>query len=336
MWALANRTPYGAERTWVRDIKGEHHWIVAVKATFDIAPNGALKLADEQPPPLHEPEYYGEPGASSLRFDADLVHKKPNTDVIVNAHAYAPDGKPTRSVNVQMRVGHISKELVAHGPRVYYRGIIGLTTSKAEPFTKYPIRYEWAYGGTDMSDPNPLNQKIDLRNPIGKGVAARSANLRGQPAHRVEYPKGNPAKVGPAGFGAIASYWSPRLELAGTYDTKWEESQKPLLPKNYDQRFVLCAPEDQRPPRYLRGGELVELINLSEGGILRTQLPSIYLTFKTTINGRFEDHRSVLASVIIEPEEKQLLMVWQTSLPVAATEGDYLDVTTIREKPFIQ
>jgi len=37
MWALKNRTPYAAERTWVRDRSGAHHWIVAVKATFDLS-----------------------------------------------------------------------------------------------------------------------------------------------------------------------------------------------------------------------------------------------------------------------------------------------------------
>ena len=48
MWALKNDTPYAAERTWVRDKQGMHHWIVAVKATFTIHDDGALTLADEQ------------------------------------------------------------------------------------------------------------------------------------------------------------------------------------------------------------------------------------------------------------------------------------------------
>jgi hypothetical protein len=60
MWMLDNQTPYGAERNWIRDKNGAHLWIVAVKATFDIGPGGALKLADEQKPPLLAPEYFGE------------------------------------------------------------------------------------------------------------------------------------------------------------------------------------------------------------------------------------------------------------------------------------
>jgi hypothetical protein len=49
MWALKNQTPYAAERNWTRDKHGVHWWLVAVKATFDIAPGGRLELADEQP-----------------------------------------------------------------------------------------------------------------------------------------------------------------------------------------------------------------------------------------------------------------------------------------------
>ena len=85
MWALDNRTAYAAERNWIRDKNGVHHWLVAVKATFDVALDGRLKLADEQPPPLLEPEYRGEPGSSSLRLDSDLLAVKPGTTVAVFA-----------------------------------------------------------------------------------------------------------------------------------------------------------------------------------------------------------------------------------------------------------
>lgn len=103
MWAISNETAYAAERTWVRDKHGHHHWIVVVKATFEFGPHGKLRLADEQLPPLHEPEYFGAPGQSSVRYEADLIARKPTTDVIVNAHAHAPGGRPTQEVLVQLR-----------------------------------------------------------------------------------------------------------------------------------------------------------------------------------------------------------------------------------------
>ena len=60
MWALTNETAYAADRNWIRDKQGVHHWLVAVKATFGIGPAGRLKLADEQLPPLLAPEYRGD------------------------------------------------------------------------------------------------------------------------------------------------------------------------------------------------------------------------------------------------------------------------------------
>lgn len=332
MWGLNNQTPYAAERTWVRDKTGHHHWVVAVKGTFVVAPSGELHLADEQMPPVMVPEYFGEPGSSSLRFECDLVLGKATTDVVVNAFAYAPQGKPATSVPVGLRIGPIQKTLLVYGPRVYYNGVGGLTMTAPQPFDRCPIRYEEAYGGSDVSDPDPRRQRIDLRNPVGKGIKVRAADLVNTPAHRIEYPQGDASKLGPAGFGALASHWSPRRELAGTYDAAWLKHTKPLLPTDYDERFTLCAPLDQRAPAYFQGGEPVQLVNMTPGGMMHTALPRVELVHITRIKGRRQQHRSKLVTVILEPEQRHLMLVWHTSLPVASTEVDHLVETSIEER----
>jgi hypothetical protein len=331
VWALTNRTPYAAERTWTRDKTGAHHWLVAVKATFSVVDNRKPSLADEQMPPLLAAEYVGEPGKSSLRYEADLTLLKPTTDVIVNGRAHAPRGKPTRHVLVGLRLGTIGKVLLVHGTRVYYSGPFGITPCPAVPFVTQPISYERAFGGTDTKDPDPKRHACDLRNPIGRGFAVRSRSLIHQPAFNVQYPGGNASKVGPAGFGAIASYWSPRLELAGTYDARWEKSNRPLLAENYDERFVQCAPTDQRPARRLRGGELVGLMNLTPEGRLRFALPEARPRCRTFFGKRKEEHDCHLSTVIIEPDHRRLLLVWQADLPVAVRDIDHLDETVVEE-----
>src|SRR5262249_41057598 len=137
MWALFNSTPYAAERNWTRDKDGVHWWIVAVRATFEVAANGALKLADEQPPPLLAPEYFGDPATTSLRYDSDLLAAKPAADILLVASAHAPGGRPASSVPVSLRVGNIHKQLIVHGERVY-RGNAQSTSSPA-PFVTRPI-----------------------------------------------------------------------------------------------------------------------------------------------------------------------------------------------------
>jgi hypothetical protein len=224
MWALINETAFAADRTWVRDRDGNHQWVVAVKATYALSDTGELRLADEQLPPLIEPEYFAAPGESSVRFDVDLVEPKPTTDVLLNASAYAPGGRPAPTVEASLVVLGARKTLLIHGPRVYARSPTGVAASSPRPFTHQPIRYESAFGGSDRADPDPRRHRIDLRNPVGRGVAAHPASLVDRPAHSVEYPGDNHV---PAGFGALASHWSPRRELAGTFD---EHSCRPPCP----------------------------------------------------------------------------------------------------------
>jgi hypothetical protein len=331
MWAVRNRTSYKVGRIWGRDKDGVHEWIVAVKGTFDIKPDESLTLADEHVEPLLLPEYNGEPGVSSLRYDADLVAAKPTTDVVVNGTAYAPKGRPSTDFSVSLRVGRVHKVIRVVGNRRWKRGLFGLKPSAAEPITELPINYERAYGGYDQTDPDPKMQRIDSRNPVGCGVVARSKNRLGKALPNFEYSRGKLEKAGPAGFGALDSHWSPRRELAGTYDEAWRQNRFPLLPADWDQRCLLCSPADQRAERYLRGGELVELENMTKDGKLRFALPRTYLRFQTRIDNRTEEHEGRLATVIIEPDYPRVIMVWQSSLAVR-TNGDYLDETIVSEK----
>lgn len=335
MWALNNRTSYSAERNWTRDKTGAHHWLVAVKASFRVAPDGQLTLADEQPPPVLAPEYRGEPGTSSLRYDSDLLALKPVTDVLVDASAHAPGGKPATSVPVALRFEAVRKVLVVHGTRVFMKGSTGAVPSKPLPFTVRSIVYEWAYGGHDQSDPDVRNHRFDPRNPVGKGVAAKPEKLVNQPAHVIEYPDGHFAKTGPAGFGPIEASWSPRRELSGTFDAAWEQKQKPLLPTDYDERFALCSPMDQRPSQFLRGGERMELVNMTPQGVLRFDLPKLYFVMTTWFGRRSQEHRARLATLFVDANRMLLEMVWQSAIRVSPRDVEHLDTTDIREKPFL-
>jgi hypothetical protein len=334
MWAVKNRTPYAAKGTWGRDKDGVHEWIVAVKGAFTIKPDGALMLADEQPEPLLVPEYNGEDGMSSLRYDADLVGPKPATDVLLNGTAYAPKGHPAAEFLASLRLGPIHKEIRIVGQRTWTPGMLGASPSAVAPVTQVPIVYERAYGGSDLSDPDPKKRRLDARNPVGCGLVARV----GQALPNLEYPSGRLERVGPAGFGAIASYWSPRRELQGTYDEAWQKSRCPLWPTDWDPRSLLCSPADQRPKGYLEGGEPVELNNLTPYGRLRFALPRLRFTFRTLfstgLGRRALDHDGRLATVIIEPDHPRVILVWLSTLAVR-TDVDYLDETIVTEVPSV-
>src|SRR5262245_24825044 len=130
MWMLDNRTPFGAQRNWFLDKNGEQHWVVAVRGTFNIKPDGATKIAEQQEPPQFLPICLGEIGLSSMLYEFELSGPKKGTDVVLNGHAYAPGGKPVTQTTVGLKVHTISKALNVVGDRKWERGAAGpsLTT----------------------------------------------------------------------------------------------------------------------------------------------------------------------------------------------------------------
>lgn len=316
MWMVDNRTPFAAERGWVRDRDGTEIWLVAVKATFDILVDGSARVSVEQPPVLRAPEYHGEPAKSSIKYDADLVRTKKTTDVTVVGHAHAPKGQPVERLDAGFRIGNFQKVVKVIGDRRW--GALGPTAP--EPFVQMPLVYERAYGGTDPKSPQP-EKDWDARNPVGRGYAARSSHLDGTLLPNIEHPRqlisGQGDRPVPAGLGPIDCHWQPRASFAGTYDDAWMASRQPLLPEDFDDRYHQSAPEDQQAPQFLRGGEPVTLLNLSPLGNLRFPLPKVYLGFETVFfDGSSQIHQDRhLHSVIFEPDFPRVSLVWHSALP---------------------
>ena len=289
MWAIENTTRFEADRSFVRDVNGAEIFLVAVRATFDFDKKGNLKIADEQIPVANAPVWLGKPGASSLRWDTDLQRTKLGTDVILNGSAYAPYGQPAEMVETSMKVGPIQKKLEVTGDRIQKGHAF-----ESKPFTRMPIVYERALGG-ESSDHNPIGVGLS------GGQSQRFPNVAGG------------GKV--AGYGALSCSWKPRRDFAGTYDSRWERKRKPLLPEDFNDRYYYAAPADQQVPGFLKGGERVELTNLTPEGQVRFKLPRLRFGCTTFIDGGRTHHRTDLHSVIIEPDERKLVMVWHSQLP---------------------
>ena len=151
MWLLNNRTPYAAERSWIQDKDANKIWLVVVKATFDLRGDGSARLADQQVPVFRVCQPRGEPGASSLMYEADLLWLKPGTDVIVNGSAWPGDGRLATSIDVAVRLGPVDKRLRVFGDREWRQGATGPAISQPRPFESMPIVYERAFGGWDRS-----------------------------------------------------------------------------------------------------------------------------------------------------------------------------------------
>jgi hypothetical protein len=310
----------------VRDREGAEIWIVAVRATFSIHPDGTLSLAQEQLEVCKTPQFFADPAASSLRYDSDLVRTKAGTDVILHAEAYSPHGAPAAWVDAEFSVGGYRKQLRVFGDRVWVQHGGDVIPSSPEPFLKVPICYENAWGGL-LSD----GASRDAENPAGVGKTA----VIGSKVPNIESPffPIRSAREGGSvmGFGPIACHWQPRLKLAGTYDERWSKERRPLAPTDFQDDCFRCAPVDQQFTGFFRGGEEVILKNLTPEGLLRFTLPRVSLGFSTQIEGQTTNHRGEMHTVIIEPSEKRLILTWQTALPCHHTLYT-LKRTTVFEK----
>jgi hypothetical protein len=315
MLQLRNDTPFETDRAILLDKGGNHVWIVVVKATYTLHPDGHLELAKKQEPVCKSPEYRGAPESSSLRRECEVVVEHPGTDIIVNGHAYAPAGRAVRELDVGIRVGSLRKSLKVFGDRYWERGLSGVRSTSPTLFKTLPLVYERAYGGYAPGNEEP--RPFESRNPVGRGFTPVQPE-DGHALPNVEYPQqcisSWKERPPPAGFGAIASWWSPRQQYAGTYDQAWQERRMPLWPEDLDPRHFLSVPEDQVSLTRLSLTEQVELRNLTPSSLLTFRLPPVYVVVDTDIGGERYRKQVRLERVIIEPDDHKLVLVWRSWL----------------------
>lgn len=333
MWRLYNKTPYKAEGHFLRDQEGKEVWIVAIKATFEINSNSQVILASNQLPLYSSAKYFGEVGNSSLQYEGDFSLKKNKVDIIANGTAYAPDGKAVQEMKVALQVGHMKKELQIIGDQFYKKSLFSLKKSEPKEFTTMPIVYERALGGNGFEKKNQKN--LMKENPVGIGrnliEGEKLPNIYevSEKNSKKNLKKNSDNKPTPAGFGAIASDWMPRLAQAGTYDEAWLENRHPLLPFDFQTSYYQYAPEDQQIQQ-IEGGEEVKLEHLSPRGNIQFDFPQKKMVCVSKFQNQIHEHPVHLQSIIIEPDAYRLILVWHSSL-LCHKQEHLLQYTRIEE-----
>jgi hypothetical protein len=304
------------------DVSGREHLVVVAKATWSIPEPGQRPRPLKPEPLVMSDQFYGEPGESALRYGSDFARFKPQCDVIFDACAHAPGGKPVKQMEVSVQVGSLKKTVRVHGPRKWQR-MLGVTRmGETEPFTRMPLHYGYAFGGTRWyeKDEQTLAEAC-LHNASGVGYAGSKtvSQMHGAPAPSLEDPKKAVSKPDgsyrPCALSPLARHWSPRRELGGTYDEKWREEVFPLLPADFDEAYHQVAPVDQRVG-YLVGGEVVRL-----KGVLLTQadlafrLPALSLHVEVQrTDDSFEQPIALSDTLFFEPEQQRFSVVWRTAV----------------------
>jgi hypothetical protein len=317
------------------DPDGREHLLVVVKGTFAFPTHGEPpQLAAEQVPLVEADTFTGEPGLSATVYESDYALRKPRCDVILLGSAHAPEGRPTDRVRVGLRVGSMQKFIDVVGDRTWESGVFGVRPSKPKPFTTMPITYDRAFGGVDDSKPEDVAPYSP--NPVGVGFHKnrKPEEIAGLPVPNLEEP-GRPitAPTGdhkPMSFGCIGRSWPSRIGFAGTYDEHWMENVFPFLPKDFDERYYQAAPSEQQID-HPHGGEPVHLLNLTPEGRTSGALPSFAVPVEfTSASWERETKTAVADTVQIEPDERRIVLVGRTSVPLPRNIFDMRQVVVGR------
>jgi hypothetical protein len=311
MLQLKNNTPFGTAFVLLPNEQGIDTFYIMAKATFNIGPQWTL--AAEQSKPQQGDIYWGEPETSSLRIANDFHIGKPNTDIIMMGHACAPQQQAVHQMDVSLSVGHIGKRVRVFGDRVWDRGRI----STPQPYITMPIIYERAFGGTEKQGEKII--ALDERNPVGLGFSLNPSDTtqEGKPLPNIENPNDLihylDDKPAPVGFGPLSPSWPPRATLGGTYDELWQTTRAPFLPDDYQPAFMNTAPPDLIYEGYLEGGEPVKINGMHPRGNLEFVLPKVNLVNKVTIANKVASVPFVLETLLLDPNNLQLSMVWRSA-----------------------
>lgn len=323
MLQILNKTPFEAALALNTDQDGTEKVTVAIKGTFKVTPRHSnVRLADKQLPVLYTDEYYGEPGKSSIKYPADLVLEKLNTDIGLIGIAHSPAGKPVKRLLVSLKVGTLKKTIMLMGDRQWQKSAFlpGFHMTDPTLFKEMPLIYERAFGGVDQTHRNEKKHGWDKKNPIGTGFRLnkntvenhRLPNLE-DPDHLISNWKDKPPV---ACYGFIDGSWEQRLQFAGTYNDEWVENQFPLLPMDFDVRFFNAAPPYLIAKGFLKGGEPVQMVNLSQKGILEFNLPKLEISLMFRLGETRNHQKADLWTVVFEPEDDRFYMVWGGSFCV--------------------
>lgn len=312
---IINRTPYAMERGVIFDRHGNETLLVIVKGSFEFGP-GESTLADEQAPVTIADEYWGDPVKSSIRIATDMLPLRPSTGVTLSGHAICPGGRVGR-MKVGLKVGDVQQAAEVYGDRLGFRNV-----NRPEPFQRMPLTWENAFGGFDTSPEKEKHHDALADNPVGKGFMARHTRIDPDqvPLPNIEdarqplsQPQGTASAVG---FGPVAPAWEARRRYAGTYDDRWQKERCPLLPDDFDERFLQAAPAALTARDYLVGNEECVVLGMTEEGRVDFRLDAPPPTIGVRFARAGVRSQPRLESLHFDTDARRYFVTWKSMLNI--------------------
>ena len=319
---IRNKTPFETVVFPFRWPNGQWKAVIVVKANFHIEPEANAKLSAENADIFSSDQFYDQDINKSIQFASDLVPKKVNIDVAVQGNAYSRDGIPVGESTVSLRFGKIKKQLRVLGKRHWREGLILPSLSKPQVWSIRELRYEYTYGGQDLS-----RKKRFMQNPIGCGFKSWGTKEKNARVPSIFY-KGDSVeafnkKTRPAGFGFVGSDCSARTQYLGTYDEEWQKNYSPNLAEDFDFRYFNSVSEDQQLMIQNLQGQRVEIGNMHPD--IAKLVFNIAPDYPLLVNSENHRYEMSLDTLCFMPDQLQYYAVWRTQLPIDGPDLSCLD-----------
>lgn len=334
---LKNATPWLAEAIPFVDDGGRDGRLVVAKIQYAIGAAGRLDPLAAGEPLVHEDRFddsVGDAAQAPLLRPADVMAPQPATNVLLLGHAYAPGAEGVWRFEPWIGVAGAVFPLRVHGPRqwrqrswlarlltLFLRQRIKMV--KTGRVLTLPLSWQHAYGGmaTLVGQP-PVPWRL---NPAGAGYhqdgRARTVDRVALPA--IEDPR-EPIRRWqdrrvPHLPCAVSPHWAPRLAHGGTRDAQWQALRAPAMPADGSPRHHNTAHPGLQFAPHLIGGEPVDADGFCRNGeAIAFDLPTHTLTAHSHHYGGFTPHRMPLNTVILEPDARQLTLLYRCFVPLMA------------------
>jgi hypothetical protein len=316
--------------------------LLTAKATFRFDSNGRVELETQEPFALlaqDEKTLLGDlPADLQPRADAAL-------EVILLGHAYAPRERPVAALTVALTVGKVRREILVFGDRSWAPN--RKTASRPTPFTRMPLTYSRAFGGTVPInlDKESVFDLSDTCNKHGIGFDAerRARELGGL----LKAPSGYPAL--PATYvRRLPNLEDPRAPIA-----RWEDAPLPTcwatVPIDVPIWAARQARENPKPPPPSPLAEIkrelptvvnyrahpdwvmplpssaptIRLENLlAVTPILEMSMPNFGVAADYTVNGRIGRRSLMPHTLVLLPDQGRFYLVYRLPFNFQFQPGD--------------
>ncbi len=290
---------------------------VVVKMTCDIISDDVAQIRDEPDFPLGD-VFRDDDRAQSLLYASDFVPQKPKVDVTLVGHA-TTTGPAVDSAIVEFRFGNpaqggFERKIRIHGQRRFERAANG-TVSPGKPttWTRIPLVYEHAFGGTDCPD-----------NPVGIGKDGIFAPQLDHLSRLVRTPS---STIDAACFGPVSPSWPVRHTKIGTFDASWSAKRWPSMPVDHDWAYWQSAPTQQQLD-LARGDETFVLVGVHpKYGVIDGRLPGRTARCFADRNGHLYEVALRLDTIAFDADKMKIDMIFRGSMEVA--DDDATDVAAV-------